>query len=139
MIESIAKRAIELIGKAGEKHVDFPASILSGLQSSSGASVQSLVELDKFIHGLFAFELPKNFFIQMAVAGSCIATLVLVGLATIYSRVTQRAFWIFKATRRSEGIYLVPNALNTFLLFEGVFAALWLAFIIIQFKGSWRQ
>ncbi|PWN34087.1 uncharacterized protein FA14DRAFT_68372 [Meira miltonrushii] len=139
MMEGVAKRAIELIGSANEKHVDFPASILTGLQSSSGASAQSLSELDKFIHGLFAFDLPKNFFIQMAVAGACIATLVLVGLATIYSRVTQRAFWIFKATRRSEGIYLVPNALNTFLLFEGVFAALWLAFIIIQYEGYWRQ
>jgi hypothetical protein len=110
-----------------------------GMQSSQGASVASLNELQDFIFRLFAFDLPKNFFIQMAVAGTVICILVILGGATIASRILQRSFWVFKVTRRSEGLYLVPNALNTFLVFEAVFAFVWLAFIIVQYHGYWLK
>lgn len=137
---TLARRAVEtLIGVHGEGHQPFPEPILTGLQDPAGASGASLAKLDEFVHRLFVFDLPKNFFIQMAVTGSCIVILLIVGAATILSRIAQSSFWIFKATRRSEGTYLVPNALNTFLLFEGVFGIVWLAFIIVQFKGYWDR
>lgn len=46
-------------------------------------------------------------------------------------RIYKGKFWIVRFMRRSEGIYMVPNALNSFTLFEGCFAILWVAYVCI--------
>lgn len=44
-------------------------------------------------------------------------------------RIIQGKFWIVRLMRRSEGVYIVPNALNAFTLFEGCFAILWVIYV----------
>lgn len=120
-------------------HGPFPSSIMSGMQAASGANLESIQQLDAYIKHFFTFEMPKAFFIQMAVAGAWIAGLIILCSTTILYRMYKGAFWIFKLQRRPEGTYIVPNALNSFLLFEGVFAIVWIAFIIVQYYGYWRE
>lgn len=97
----------------------------------SGADLTSVQQLDTFVEKFFIFNMPKNFFIQMAVAGVWIIMLIIVGSIVIIHRLRKRAFWLFKFRRRSEGIYVVPNALNCFLLLEGCFGIIWVAFVIV--------
>lgn len=137
--KTMSSSSTQLIRSQSSSHNGFPPEILAGMNSAEGASRAALEDLDTFIFSLFTNGLPKNFFVQMAVAGTLIAILLVVGLIVIYQRFRKQAFWVFKATRRSEGIYIVPNALNTFLLFEGVFACVWLTFIIVQYFAYWKH
>ncbi|UZJ55377.1 hypothetical protein CBS101457_004697 [Exobasidium rhododendri] len=121
------------------QHGPFPGTILQGMQSPDGADLQAVQDLDIFMQGFFFVNLPKNFYIQMAVAGSCIAILIIMVSCVILDRLRKRAFWIFKLQRRSEGIYIVPNALNSYLLFEGIFGIIWIAFIVVQYRGYWKR
>lgn len=52
-------------------------------------------------------------------------------MAIICIRVYKGKFWIVRFMRRSEGIYIVPNALNAFTMFEGCFALLWVVYVAI--------
>jgi len=138
MTISLSSPLMELL-RSQTHHGPFPPAILQGMQSNSGANLQSVQQLDTFIERFFILNLPKNFFIQMAVAGSWIAILIILGSSVILHRIKKKAFWLFKFQRRSEGIYIVPNALNTFLVFEGLFGIVWIAFIIVQYRGYWAK
>lgn len=119
------------------QHGPFPSNILDGMSSPSGADLSSVQQLDTFLEKFFTFEMPANFFIQMAVAGAWILMLIVIGTIVIIHRIRKKAFWLFKFQRRSEGIYVVPNALNCFLLLEGCFGIIWVAFVIVQYRAYW--
>lgn len=57
----------------------------------------------------------------------------------ILHRIFHQKFWLFKLTRRSEGMYVIPNSLNCFLIFEGAFGLLWIAFCAVQYVAYGRQ
>lgn len=115
-------------------HDPFPSSLLQEVQGDpAGASPQALLDLNKFTHAHFAFFMPGNFFIQNAAAGSWLALIIVVGFIVLAKRFYEKTFWLFKFQRRSEGVYIVPNALNTFLLLEGCFVIVWIAFISLQY------
>ena len=135
---TLSSPLMELL-RSRTRHDAFPTAILAGMQAAEGASAQSVEQLDTFLLRFFTFDLPKNFFIQMAFVSAWIALLILLGSIVILHRMSKRAFWIFKLQRRSEGTYIVPNALNTFLLFEGMFGIVWIAFAIVQYQGYWRK
>ena len=121
------------------EHDAFPSSITDSMLSPSGASSEAISQLDAYIRAFFIFDMPKNFYIQLAVAGSWICFLFIIGNSCVLHRIYKGQFWFFKLQRRSEGIYVVPNALNSFMVFVGFFAILWLAFLVIYYEACWRQ
>jgi hypothetical protein len=121
------------------QHNEFPAYILNGMLSPTGASPASIQEMDTFIRRFFIFDMPKNFFIQMAIAGAWICILFIIGNTCVIQRIRKKAFWLFRFQKRSEGTYVVPNALNSFLFFTGFFAILWISFVVVNYEAFWKQ
>ncbi|PWN53709.1 hypothetical protein IE53DRAFT_121911 [Violaceomyces palustris] len=111
----------------------FPPSLAQGLASPQ-PSQETLGELEKFIRELFYLPLPGSFYVQMLIVAICILVMLGTGSLLILHRMVKGRFWIMRFTRRAEGTYIVPNALNCFLLFEGCFGIIWVAFAAIEIK-----
>ncbi|PWN25989.1 hypothetical protein BDZ90DRAFT_56081 [Jaminaea rosea] len=110
-------------------HGPFPEAITTLLNGSAEDRAQGLVRLEAFILDLFTFKFSRAFFIALLTAACFLALLVVVGSVVIMYRIWNGKFWVVRFMRRSEGIYVVPNALNAFTLLEGSFGALWFAYV----------
>ncbi|KDN46633.1 hypothetical protein K437DRAFT_256140 [Tilletiaria anomala UBC 951] len=107
-------------------------TITSRLTATSDPSDQAaaLRALEEFVHRLFVFEIPRNFFIQMGVIGIFLLISFMLGASVVIHRLIQGKFWLFKLMRKSDGTYVVPNAFNNFLIFKGIFTIIWILLTI---------
>ncbi|CEH16795.1 hypothetical protein CBOM_07001 [Ceraceosorus bombacis] len=125
-------------GYGSQTHDPFPADLAQALSQPEGASAGAVRDLEAFIHRLFTLDLDSTFFIQVAACIAVIALLLVCGVIVILIRIIKQRFWLIKITRRSEGVYIVPNALNCFLVMEGIFGCVWIVFSVTQFLAYWR-
>ncbi|EST08197.1 hypothetical protein PSEUBRA_002285 [Kalmanozyma brasiliensis GHG001] len=107
----------------------FPESIVSGL-SSTDASVQlaAIAELRAYIRRLFFLDVDNYFEISSLVTAGIIAVLILIGIPVVLHRLYYGRLHIWRLERRAQGSYLIPNAINCFLLLEGLYGILTVAF-----------
>ncbi|KAN0064180.1 hypothetical protein ACQY0O_003347 [Thecaphora frezii] len=116
--------------KSATSHNDFPQDITAGLINviDGQPSQQALDSLKNFVHRLLFLDYGQSAMAQIVVTTLIIAVLLTIGILLVAHRVYRRKFWVFRFTRRAEGIYIVPNALNCFLLLEGSYATLFIAY-----------
>ncbi|CAO1625438.1 unnamed protein product [Sympodiomycopsis kandeliae] len=112
----------------GATHEPFPSSIQNGIASGNP---QALRDVESFIQDLFIFRWEAWFYVTFSVAAILLLLLVVVGGSIILFRICKGKFWVVRFMRRSEGVYIVPNALNAFALFEGLFGILWFTYACI--------
>ncbi|CBQ69521.1 conserved hypothetical Ustilaginaceae-specific protein [Sporisorium reilianum SRZ2] len=130
----VASRIVQLF--RGPTHpVDFPASIVSGL-SSMDPSVQraAIAELRAYIKRCFFLPFEPYFYINNLVTAGLICLLILIGLPVAGHRLYHGRLNPVRVERRAQGSYLVPNAINCFLLLEGAYGAVTVGFNFIVWQ-----
>ncbi|TKY88317.1 hypothetical protein EX895_002669 [Sporisorium graminicola] len=133
-LSGIASRIFQLF--RGPTHpVDFPASIVSGL-SSTDAGVQraAIAELRAYVKRLFFLEFEPYFFVNILVTAGIICLLIVIGLPVAGHRLYHGRLNPIRVERRAQGSYLVPNAINCFLLLEGAYGILTVAFNFVVWQ-----
>ncbi|PWN24206.1 hypothetical protein BCV69DRAFT_23026 [Microstroma glucosiphilum] len=112
-------------GQSGHGH--FPPQILLALiqDPPSPAALQELLD---FMSGFFYLRLTRAFYIGFVVGLSILAVTVLTGLGVCAHRLKQRKLWFLRFERRARGLYIVPNALNAFMLCEISFGVAWILY-----------
>ncbi|KAJ1018713.1 hypothetical protein NDA13_006400 [Ustilago tritici] len=124
----IADRLYTLI-KGPSNPVDFPLSIVSGL-SSSHPSIQqtAIAEQRAYIRRLFFLEFHPYFMVSSIATAGIILLLIAIGIPVALHRLYHGRLDVFRLERRMQGSYIIPNAINCFLLLEGLYGILTVAF-----------
>ncbi len=130
----MAPRLLQLF-RTPTNPVDFPASIVSGL-SSTDPTVQraAIAELRAYIRRLFFLDLDNYFQIVNLVTAGIIAVLIIIGIPVVLHRLYHGRLHMFRLERRAQGSYLIPNAINCFLLLEGLYGILTVAFNFVVWE-----
>ncbi|KAJ1021141.1 hypothetical protein NDA16_003927 [Ustilago loliicola] len=124
----IADRLYTLI-KGPSNPVGFPASIVSGLSSSDPSTQQAAIaELRAYVRRLFFLDFEPWFMVSNLVTAGFILLLILIGIPVVLHRLYHKRLDIFRLERRMQGSYVIPNAINCFLLLEGLYGILTVAF-----------
>lgn len=108
-------------------HGSFPSQIIAGL-AEDPPSPAALQELSEFMSGFFYLSLSSEFYIGFVVGLSILGVLVLTGFGVCAQRLKQRKLWFIRFERRARGLYIVPNALNAFMLCEISFSVAWILY-----------
>lgn len=107
----------------------FPASIVSGLSSSDSVSqLTAIAELRDYMRRLFFLEINDFVLVSTLVTAGILALLIVIGIPVIIHRVYHKRLAVFRIERRTQGLYIVPNAINCFLLLEGIYGVVTIAF-----------
>lgn len=130
----VAYRIVQLL-RSSTQPSDFPASIVSGL-SSTDPSVQqaAIAELRAYIKRLFFLHFEPFFFISNIAVAGIICLIIVIGFPVVLHRLCHGRLYPFRVERRAQGSYLVPNAINCFLLLEGVYGVLTVAFNFVVWQ-----
>lgn len=108
-------------------HASFPSSITAGL-AENPPNLAALEELREFMSGFFYLPLSRTFYIGFVVGLAILGVLALTGLSVCVQRLRQRKLWFLRFERRARGLYIVPNALNAFMLCEISFSIAWILY-----------
>lgn len=113
----------------------FPASITSGLSSSDVTAQQAAIaELRTFIYRLFFLDLKPFTKVSALVTAGIIGLLIIVGVPVLIHRLYHKRLAVFRIERRTQGLYIVPNAINCFLILEGIFGVVTIAFNVVFWR-----
>ncbi|SNX86821.1 related to conserved hypothetical Ustilaginaceae-specific protein [Melanopsichium pennsylvanicum] len=115
--------------------VGFPADIVSGL-SSADATVQrdAIVELRAYVRELFFLKFPNSFFINCLTTVGIVGLLIVLASPVVIHRLYHGRLNLCRFERRMQGLYIVPNAINCFLLLQGTYGLLIVAFNSLCYK-----
>ncbi|CAO1634780.1 unnamed protein product [Parajaminaea phylloscopi] len=118
-------------------HGPFPVAITQGLtgNGANAPSLQALQLLDRYMRDFFTGQFTNAYYISFGIAGIILCIMILFGAAVIVHRIWQGKFWVIRIMRRSQGLYVVPNALNVFALLEGGFGLLMFAYVFVIYFG----
>ncbi|PWN24205.1 hypothetical protein BCV69DRAFT_310039 [Microstroma glucosiphilum] len=119
---------------AGHPHKPFPSNITAGLAQDppSAAALQSLSD---FMRLFFYVPLTPSIYIAFFTGLIYLGLLIIAAAAIGVYRWRRGQFWILRLERRARGLYIVPNALNAFLLFELSFCLSWGVYGIGAFQS----
>ncbi|GAC94634.1 hypothetical protein PHSY_002207 [Pseudozyma hubeiensis SY62] len=137
----VASQVVQLL-RGPSQPSDFPASIVFGLSSTNATAQRAAIaELRSYIHRLFFLDLKPYFFISSVASAGIIALLIVIGFPVVLHRLFHGRLYPFRLERRAQGSYLVPNAINCFLLLEGVYGILTVAynFVVWQLFSNHHQ
>lgn len=104
----------------------LPQEIIDDFLDFDGGSIESLLQLDDFVHSIFTFDLPKSYFILLIASCAWIALLILCGLPIFIVRILKKKVWFIRFIRRQEGVYIVPNAITSFVICITIFGICWI-------------
>lgn len=113
----------------------LPPAIVAGLSSTNANEQQAAIEqLRGFVHELFFLDVNKFFLITNPITAGIICLLIVIGIPVILHRLYHKRLDLFRLERRAQGSYIVPNAINCFLLLEGLYGVLTVAFNFVVWK-----
>ena len=128
------------------KPVDFPASILNGLTSTDvGVQRAAIAELQTYLKQLFFLPMRNYFYISNLVTAGIICLIIVIGFPVVLHRLYHGRLHLFRLERRAQGSFLVPNAINCFLLIQGVYGIVTVGFNFIVWQllknkqGMWMK
>ncbi|CDS00784.1 uncharacterized protein SPSC_02230 [Sporisorium scitamineum] len=130
----MASRMVQLF-RGPSLPVDFPASIVSGLSSTNpGVQRAAIAELRAYVKRLFFLDFATYFYTNSLVTAGIICLLVVIGLPVAGHRLYHKRLNPIRVEKRAQGSYLVPNAINCFLLLEGFYGILTVAFNFVTWQ-----
>lgn len=130
----VASQVVQLL-RGPTQPSDFPASIVSGLSSTDATAQRAAIaELRSYINRLFFLNFESYFFVSNIATAGIIALLVVIGIPVVLHRLFHGRLHPFRLERRAQGSYLVPNAINCFLLLEGVYGILTIALNFVEWQ-----
>jgi hypothetical protein len=119
---------------ARSPHAPFPANITAGL-AQDPPSAAALQDLSGFMKLFFYVPLSPNVYIAFFTGLLYLGLLIIAAVAIGIYRWRRGQFWIIRLERRARGLYIVPNALNAFLLCELSFCLSWGVYGIGAFES----
>ena len=113
----------------------FPASIETGLASTiPNVQRAAIDELRAYIRSCFFLDFENYFLITNLVTAGIICLLIIIGIPVVLHRLYHGRLHVFRLERRMQGSYIIPNAINCFLLLEGLYGILTVAFNLSVWK-----
>lgn len=133
--DNVTKRLHQLL-RTPTSPGPLPDRITTGL-SSTDALVQraALTDLQTFIRGFFFLKFRTPFWGSLITSAGILILLLSIGGVLVSHRIYHRRFWPFRFERRAQGIYVVPNAINCFLICEGFYAIITIAFNFVTWQA----
>ncbi|PWZ02015.1 hypothetical protein BCV70DRAFT_55187 [Testicularia cyperi] len=130
-----ASNVLQLLRSQTTPHA-LPFAITASLSSSDPTvQRQGLEQLQTFVHNLFYLPVEGRFFVSLFVTSGIIALLIPIGFVVCLHRIVHRRHMPFRLEHRAHGFYVVPNAINCFLLFEGAYGIATIAFNSIVWQA----
>lgn len=102
--------------------------------SLSGDHRIDIQNMQAFLEHMFRPQLPTSFKLQMYLCIGIISFLLLICVAVVMHRLLCGRAWLFKLWHVGGGTFVIPNAVLAFLLLEGLFGMLWIAYAIITLE-----
>lgn len=112
--------------------MQLPQEIIDGILNPDGSSIEALKEFDDYLHSTFTFDLPKSYFMLLIASASWVALLILCGLPIFIVQIRRKKFWLIRFIRRKEGVYIVPNAITSFVICITLFGFCWIITCIME-------
>lgn len=106
--------------------MQLPQEIIDGILNPEGSNIGSLLQLDGLLHSIFTFDLPKSYFMLLIASASWVGLLILCGLPIFIFRIYRKKIWLIRFIRRQEGVYIVPNAITSFVICITLFGICWI-------------
>lgn len=119
---------------SGYVHAPFPSNITAAL-AQNPPSAAALQDLSGFMKLFFYPPISDSIWICFLTGLLYLGLLIIAGLGIAVYRLRQGRFWIIRLERRARGLYILPNALNAFLLFELGFCFAWGIYGIAVFES----
>lgn len=128
---SIASGVVQLL-RSPTDPTGLPTSIVSGLASTDSATqLTAIAELRAFVRSFFFLDIQQYCFVITIATAGIICAILLIGIPVVLHRFYHDRLTVFRLERRMQGLYIIPNAINCFLLLEGAYGVLTVAFNFI--------